>query len=97
MRAKEKAEGKDAKTIGEDVAAAMAAGKLPKPPMGTTLYSRSGRTEAMARGMWVVLVPGMTQEQSGLPTQPTAAGTPWLMRAGTPGAHIHIPQPAPAG
>ena len=93
MKAKETAEGKDAKTVGDDVTAALAAGKLPKPPMGTTLYSRSGRTEAMARGMWVVLVPGMTQDQSGLPTQPTAAGTAWLMRAGTPGAHIHIPQP----
>ena len=97
MQAKEKADGKDPKTIGADVQAALASGKLPKPPMGTAMYSLSGKTEASARGMWVVLVPGMTAEQSGLPTQPTANGTPWLMRAGTPGAHIHIPQAAPAG
>ena len=44
--------------------------------------------------MWVVLVPGMTTAETGLPTKRTAAGTPWLMRAGTPGAHIHIPQAA---
>ena len=97
MQAKEKAEGKDPKTIGADVQAALASGKLPKPPMGTAMYMLSGKTQASARGMWVVLVPGMTAEQTGLPTQPTAAGTPWLMRAGTPAAHIHIPQAPPAG
>jgi ABC-type phosphate transport system substrate-binding protein len=95
MQAKEKAEGKDPKTIAADIQAALASGKLPKPPLGTTMYSLSGKTQATARGMWVVLVPGLTAEETGLPTKPTAAGTPWLMRAGTPGAHIHIPQPAP--
>jgi hypothetical protein len=96
LQAKEKAEGKDPKTVGEDVAAALASGKLPKPTIGTTMYSLSGKTQATARGMWVVLVPGMTAAETGLPTKPTAAGTPWLMRAGTPGAHIHIPQAAAA-
>jgi hypothetical protein len=94
LQAKEKAEGKDPKTIAADTQAALASGKLPKPAIGTTMYSLSGKTQATARGMWVVLVPGMTAEQTGLPTKPTAAGTPWLMRAGTPGAHIHIPQAA---
>lgn len=97
LQAKEKAEGKDPKTIAADVQAALASGKLPKPTTGTTMYMLSGKTQASARGMWVVLVPGMTAEQSGLPTKPTAAGTPWLMRAGTPAAHIHIPQAAAAG
>jgi hypothetical protein len=98
LQAKDKAEGKDAKATGADVQAAMASGKLPKVPVGTAMYSLSGKTKESARGMWVVLVPGMTAEQSGLPTKPTAAGTPWLMRAGTPGAHIHIPQrPASEG
>ena len=92
LQAKDRAEGKDAKAIGADVQAAMASGKLPKPPVGTAMYTLSGKTKESARGMWVVLVPGMTAEQSGLPTKPTAAGTPWLMRAGTPAAHIHIPQ-----
>jgi hypothetical protein len=93
LQAKDKAMGKDAKATAADMQAA----QLPKPPVGTTMYSLSGKTQASARGMWVVLVPGMTADQTGLPTKPTAAGTPWLMRAGTPGAHIHIPQAAPAG
>lgn len=98
LQAKEKAEGKDAKTIAADVQAARASGKLPSPPVGTAMYSLSGRTQQSARGMWVILVPGMTAQQTGLPTKPTAAGTPWLMRAGTPAAHIHIPQrPASEG
>lgn len=97
LQAKDKAEGKDPKATAADVQAAMESGKLQKPPMGTAMYSLSGKTQASARGMWVVLVPGMTAEATGLPTQPTANGTPWLMRAGTPAAHIHIPQPAPAG
>ncbi len=97
FQAKEKAEGKDAKTQAADLQAAMASGKLQAPPMGTAMYSLSGKTKESARGMWVILVPGMTAEQTGLPTQPTANGTPWLMRAGTPAAHIHIPQAPPAG
>jgi hypothetical protein len=97
LQAKDKAEGKDPKATAADVQAAMASGQLPKAPLGTAMYSLSGKTQASARGMWIVLVPGMTAEQTGLPTKPTAAGTPWLMRAGTPGAHIHMPQAAPAG
>ena len=92
MQAKERAEGKDAKTIAADIKAAIQAGKIPPVPMGATQYSLMGRTKAMAKGMWVVLVPGLTAAETGLPTKPTAQGTPWLMRAGTARAHIHIPQ-----
>lgn len=92
MQAKEKAEGKTPKAIRADIQAALASGKLSHPPMGTAMYSLSGKTEATAKGMWVVLTPGLTAEQTGLPTKPTPQGTPWLMRAGTPAAHIHIPQ-----
>jgi hypothetical protein len=94
LQAKDKAEGKDAKATAADLQAAMASGQVPKPTTGTTMYMMMGKTQATARGMWVVLVPGMTAAETGLPTKPTAAGTPWLMRAGTPGAHIHIPQAA---
>ena len=97
LQAKDKALGKDAKASAADIADAMKSGKLQAPPTGTAMYSLSGKTEASARGMWVVLVPNMTAEATGLPTQPTANGTPWLMRAGTPAAHIHIPQAPPAG
>ncbi len=92
--AKEKAEGKDAKAIGADTDAAYAAGKLTRAPAGTTIYSRSGKTEAEARSMWVVLMPNVKGEDLGLPTKRMNASSPWMMRSGTPGAHIMMPQTA---
>lgn len=38
---------------------------------------------------WVLYVPNATAASTGLPTTP-APGVPWLMFAGTPGAHIMI-------
>ncbi len=43
---------------------------------------------------WVLYVPNATAESTGLPTTP-APGVPWLMFAGTPGAHIMITPPRP--
>jgi hypothetical protein len=47
-------------------------------------------TEAYLR--WVVYVPFATPETTGLSTDP-APGKPWLMNAGTAGAHIMISPP----
>ena len=90
----EKAAGKDAKTIGTDTDAAYASGKLTRAPAGTTIYGRSGKTEAEARSMWVVLMPNVKGEDLGLPTKRVNASSPWMMRSGTPGAHIMMPQTA---
>jgi hypothetical protein len=92
--AKEKAEGKDAKAIGADTDAAYAAGKLTRAPAGTTIYGRSGKTMAEARSMWVVLMPNVKGEDLGLPTTRMNTSSPWMMRSGTPGAHIMMPQSA---
>ena len=92
MQAKEKAEGKDPATIRADIQAAQRADKIPDIRLGTTMYSLTGKTEASAKGMWVILMPGMTAAETNLPTKPTSQGTPWLMRQSTPAAHIHIPQ-----
>ena len=92
--AKEKAEGKDAKTITADTDAAYASGKLTRAPAGTTIYTRGGKTEAEARSMWVVLMPNVKGEDLGLPTKRMNASSPWMMRSGTPGAHIMMPQTA---
>ena len=92
--AKEKAEGKDAKTISADTDAAYASGKLTRAPAGTTIYTRGGKTEAEARSMWVVLMPNVKGEDLGLPTKRMNASSPWMMRSGTPGAHIMMPQTA---
>lgn len=91
FEAREKAEGKDAKTIAADVAAARAHRKLSSPNMGTAIYVRRGKTEADARNLWVVLMPNAKAEDLGLPTK-RGNGTPWMMRSGTPQAHIMIPQ-----
>jgi len=92
--AKEKAEGKDQKAIGADMDAAYASGKLTRAPAGTTIYGRSGKTEAEARSMWVVLMPNVKGEDLGLPVKRVNASSPWMMRSGTPGAHIMMPQTA---
>jgi hypothetical protein len=92
--AKEKAEGKDAKAISADTDAAYASGKLTRAPVGTMIYGRSGKTEADAHSMWVVLMPNVKGEDLGLPTMRVNASSPWMMRSGTAGAHIMMPQTA---
>jgi len=92
--AKEKAEGKDAKAIQADTEAAYNSGKLMRAPAGTTIYNRGGKTEAEARSMWVVLMPNVKGEDLGLPTKRMNTSSPWMMRSGTPGAHIMMPQTA---
>ena len=82
------------RAIGTDTDAAYASGKLTRAPAGTTIYGRSGKTEAEARSMWVVLMPNVKGEDLGLPTKRMNASSPWMMRSGTPGAHIMMPQTA---
>lgn len=86
---KEKAEGKDPKAISADAAA-----KFPPAPVGTIIYGKSGKTEAEAKPLWVVLMPNVKGEDLGLPTERVNASSPWMMRSGTPGAHIMMPQTA---
>jgi hypothetical protein len=42
---------------------------------------------------WVIYVPHATAASTGLSDVPTGPGQPWLMFAGTPGAHIMISPP----
>jgi len=92
--AMEKAQGKDAKTIGADTDAAYASGKLTRAPVGTMIYGKSGKSEAEAREMWVVLMPNVNGESLGLPTKRVNASSPWMMHSGEAGAHIMMPQTA---
>ncbi len=94
FNAKEKAEGKDQKAIQADTEAAYNSGELKRAPVGTMIYGRSGKTEAEATSMWVVLMPNVKGEDLGLPTKRMNASSPWMMRSGTPGAHIMMPQSA---
>jgi hypothetical protein len=72
---------------------------LPRTPM--TLHILSGSHFDPERGevkkafrRWVVYVPFATAESTGLSDEPNPRG-PWLMHAGTPGAHIMITPPRP--
>jgi hypothetical protein len=70
-------------------------GKLKLPTQPSVLYSLSGNKDAYdpatktAKGtpLFVVYIPYATSETTGLSAIP-ARGTPWVMNAGTPKAHI---------
>jgi hypothetical protein len=70
------------------------AGKLKLPKEPAALYSLTGgsydpatRSASGARPLFVIYVPYATAESTGLSAVP-ARGTPWIMGAGTPKAHI---------
>ena len=80
------------------------AGTLAMPEEPAMLYVMTGDGFDSASGTvtnpytrWVIYTPWATAEETGLPTSPTAPGAPWLMFAGTPGAHIMVTPPPPAG
>jgi hypothetical protein len=75
-------------------------GKLKMPREPRMLYVLSGKSYDAASGKivdgsvrWVIYVPFATAESTGLSTKPKR-GEPWLMDAGTAGAHIMISPPA---
>ncbi len=76
-------------------------GKLKMPKEPRMLYVLSGKGYDAASGKvvdgsvrWVIYVPFATAESTGLSTK-SKRGEPWLMDAGTAGAHIMITPPAP--
>jgi len=91
-----RAEKKTDKQIQEAVQAAIKDGTLKLPPAGTMSY-RLATKEGVIKKLWVMSVPFATPESIGVSTvsQRDAAlkgqGLPWLMLAGTAGAHVMIP------
>jgi len=74
-------------------------GKLAMPKEPRTLYVLTGASFDAASGKvqdpylrWVIYVPFATPQSTGLSTKPSE-GAPWLMSAGTAGAHIMINPP----
>ena len=43
--------------------------------------------------LYAIYIPGATAASTGLPDEPGPPGTPWLMRPGTPSAHIMVITP----
>jgi len=77
----------------------VADGKLKLPREPRTLYVLTGSGFDAATGKvtnpylrWVIYVPYATPESTGLSTKPSDSA-PWLMSAGTAGAHIMINPP----
>jgi hypothetical protein len=74
-------------------------GKLPMSKEPRTLYVLTGTSYDSASGKvqdsylrWVIYVPFATPQSTGLSTK-ASDGAPWLMSAGTVGAHIMINPP----
>jgi hypothetical protein len=94
--AKLRAQGKSDKEIQEAVTAATQAGTLKPTPFGTMSYRLYGKRDRIQL-LWVLSVPGATPESIGVSDDSrrdesiSGDGRPWLMLAGTPGAHIMIP------
>lgn len=96
FQAKLKAQKKSDQEIREAMAAAEKAGTIKPAPFASMSY-RLTDNDKQIKLLWIMAVPGATTETLGVSTtsQRDAAlkgqGKPWLMLAGTPGAHVMIP------
>ena len=79
----------------------VADGKIAMPREPRTLYVLTGKSFDATSGKvedsylrWVIYVPFATPQSTGLSTK-GSDGAPWLMSAGTAGAHIMISPPKP--
>lgn len=96
LSAKLRAQKKSEKEIQEALAAATQAGTIRPTPFGTMSYRLYGKKDRIQL-LWVLSVPGATAESIGVSDADhreeaiNGRGVPWLMLAGTPGAHIMIP------
>ena len=71
--------------------------QMPKQPAALYVYSAKDQNYNPATGevkngylRYVIYIPYATVASTGLPEQPSADGMPWIMNAGTHGAHIMI-------
>jgi hypothetical protein len=96
LSAKLRAQKKSDTEIQEAIAAATKAGTIKPSPFGTMSYRLYGKKDRIQL-LWVLSVPGATAESLGVSDADhreeaiNGRGVPWLMQAGTPGAHIMIP------
>lgn len=94
--AKLAAEGLEGEELQAAVAAAEAEGKIEPTPFGSMLY-RLYEKDDRIQLLWVVLLPNATSENLGLSVESqrdnslAGMGRPWMMREGTPSAHLMIP------
>jgi hypothetical protein len=96
LRAKLSAEGKSMQEIGAAMNEARASGDIPEVPYGSMFY-RLYEEEDRLKLLWVLRIPNATAAELGMSTasqrDPSldGEGLPWMMREGTPSAHLMIP------
>ena len=96
LRAKLSAQGKSMEEISAAVDAARADGSVPVAPMGSIAY-RLYEDDDRLKLLWVVRLPNAMHEELGMSTASqrdsslAGEGLPWMMREGTPSAHLMIP------
>jgi len=96
LQAKLAAQGKSAEEIRAAVDAAVAAGEIETRPFAALDY-RVYPEDDRIRYLWILRAPGATPEELGWPTASqrdnalAGEGLPWMMRVGTPRAHLMIP------
>ena len=82
--------------ISAAVDAARADGSMPVAPMGSIAY-RLYEDDDRLKLLWVVRLPNAMHEELGMSTASqrdsslAGEGLPWMMREGTPSAHLMIP------
>jgi DNA-binding transcriptional MerR regulator len=96
MRARLSAQGMSNQEIGAAMNEARAKGELPTAPYGSMMY-RLYEEEDRLKLLWVLRIPNATSADLGMSTasqrDPSldSEGLPWMMREGTPAAHLMIP------
>jgi hypothetical protein len=95
LRAKLGAQGMSNEDIGAEVEAARAAGTIPPRPFA--LDYRVYEDDDRIKYLWILRMPDTMSEDLGMPTGSqrdsslAGQGLPWMMREGTPNAHLMIP------
>ncbi|MDH3418162.1 MAG: hypothetical protein OEQ25_02755 [Gammaproteobacteria bacterium] len=96
LEAKLRAQGVEGDALQAAVAEAEAAGDIDPVPFGTMLYRLFDTGDRIQR-LWLVRLPNATADQLAMPTASqrdnslAGMGLPWMMREGTPNAHLMIP------
>jgi hypothetical protein len=96
LRRNLQAQGKSDEDIDAAVLAAVESGAVPSRTFGGLAY-RYYEGDDRLKLLWVLRLPGVTSAETGMPTIAerenlgVGKGTPWLMREGTPRAHLMIP------
>lgn len=94
--AKLSAEGLEGEELQAALAAAEAAGTIEPTPFGALFYRVYDKDDRIQL-LWAVLLPNATAEELGMSLESqrdnslAGMGRPWMMREGTPGAHLMVP------